>query len=118
MQHIGWLAGLALGIAGLSGAVQAQTRPTSQAARTVPAGPGTTMWVRDASGSMWGPIQGRAKIEIAREAVGSMLQAWPRNRQLGLMSTVKKRSEAIMQKSPTATASRGTPSRKARAMFV
>ena len=58
----------------------AQTKPA------VPAGPGTTMLVLDASGSMWGQIQGRPKIEIAREAVGNMLQAWPRNQQLGLMA--------------------------------
>ncbi len=53
---------------------------------TVPSGPGTAMLVLDASGSMWGQIQGRTKIEIAREAVGSMLQTWPRNQQLGLMA--------------------------------
>lgn len=83
MKYIGLLAGVTLGIASLSGAAQAQT---SQAARAVPAGPGTTMLVLDASGSMWGQIQGRAKIEIAREAVDNMLQAWPRNQQLGLMA--------------------------------
>ena len=60
--------------------VWAQTKPA------VPAGAGTTMLVLDASGSMWGQIQGRPKIEIAREAVGSMLQAWPRNQQIGLMA--------------------------------
>ena len=60
--------------------VWAQTKPA------VPQGPGTTMLVLDASGSMWGQIQGRPKIEIAREAVGTMLQSWPRNQQLGLMA--------------------------------
>lgn len=44
------------------------------------------MLILDASGSMWGQIQGRAKIEIAREAVGTMLKAWPRDQQLGLMA--------------------------------
>ena len=44
------------------------------------------MLVLDASGSMWGQIQGRSKIEIAREAVGSMLKTWPVDQQLGLMA--------------------------------
>ena len=35
-----------------------------------------TMLVLDASGSMWGQINGRSKIEIARDAVGSMLDGW------------------------------------------
>lgn len=83
MKFIGLLAGLAMGVASLLGTAHAQT---SKAASAVPAGPSTTMLVLDASGSMWGQIQGRAKIEIAREAVGSMLQAWPRNQQLGLMA--------------------------------
>ena len=55
-------------------------------AQTVPQGPGQSMLVLDASGSMWGQIAGRAKIEIAREAVGSMLATWPASQQLGLMA--------------------------------
>lgn len=51
----------------------------------VPTGAGVSMLVLDASGSMWGQIQGRSKIEIAREAVGSMFKTWPSNQQLGLM---------------------------------
>ena len=35
--------------------------------------PGETILILDASGSMWGQVGGKAKIEIAREAVGSML---------------------------------------------
>ena len=58
----------------------------ASAASAVPSGPGSAMLVLDASGSMWGQIQGRTKIEIAREAVGTMLQSWPRNQQLGLMA--------------------------------
>ena len=42
------------------------------------------MLVPDAFGSMWG--EGRAKIEIAREAVASMLASWPANQQIGLMA--------------------------------
>lgn len=35
-----------------------------------------TLLVLDASGSMWGQIQGRTKIEIARSAVAGMLSDW------------------------------------------
>lgn len=58
----------------------------AQPAAALPADPGVSMLVLDASGSMWGQIQGRSKIEIAREAVGSMLKTWPNNQQLGLMA--------------------------------
>lgn len=74
----GWIA-LAL-LAGLTVAT-AQT-----AAPRVPQGPGQSMLVLDASGSMWGRVGGRAKIEIAREAVASMLASWPANQQIGLMA--------------------------------
>ncbi|MFN4118345.1 vWA domain-containing protein [Acidovorax sp.] len=57
-----------------------------QAAPRTPQGAGQSMLVLDASGSMWGQIGGKAKIEIAREAVGSMLATWPANQQLGLMA--------------------------------
>jgi Ca-activated chloride channel family protein len=42
--------------------------------------------VLDASGSMWGQIQGKTKIEIARSAVGDMLQRWPSSNPLGLIA--------------------------------
>ncbi len=58
----------------------------AQKAPAAPSGPGSAMLVLDASGSMWGQIDGKTKIEIAREAVGAMLQSWPRNQQLGLMA--------------------------------
>lgn len=48
--------------------------------------PGSSILILDASGSMWGQIDGRAKIEIAREAVGSMLKTWPLSQRLGLMA--------------------------------
>lgn len=44
-----------------------------------------TMLVLDASGSMWGQINGQTKIAIAREAVGAMLDGW-RGGELGLMA--------------------------------
>ena len=44
-----------------------------------------TMLVLDASGSMWGQIDGKPKIAIAREAVGAMLDNW-NGGDLGLMA--------------------------------
>lgn len=45
-----------------------------------------TMLVLDGSGSMWGQIDGVAKIEIARDAIDRMLNDWPENRGLGLIA--------------------------------
>ncbi|MCO5150265.1 MULTISPECIES: vWA domain-containing protein [unclassified Shinella] len=44
-----------------------------------------TMIVLDASGSMWGQIGGRSKIEIARETLGTVLKSVPAGTELGLM---------------------------------
>lgn len=44
-----------------------------------------TMIVLDASGSMWGQIDGRAKIDIARETLGTVLKSVPAGSELGLM---------------------------------
>lgn len=44
-----------------------------------------TMLVLDASGSMWGQIDGKPKIAIARAAVGDMLDGW-KGGDLGLMA--------------------------------
>ena len=63
----------------LTCAISAHAQPAA------PQGPGQSMLVLDASGSMWGQIGGKPKIEIAREAVASMLQSWPASQQLGLM---------------------------------
>ncbi|MEJ2321931.1 MAG: hypothetical protein P8Z31_06185 [Gammaproteobacteria bacterium] len=38
----------------------------------------------DASGSMWGQVEGRPKIEIAREVVGSIIADWDESVPLGL----------------------------------
>ncbi len=93
MKSTALLASMALGVAGwLPGAFAQTTSQTSKAgssssaASAVPQGPGTTMLVLDASGSMWGQIQGRAKMDIAREAVGTMLKSWPSNQEIGLMA--------------------------------
>ena len=70
----------ALAAALLTCAIGAYAQPAA------PQGPGQSMLVLDASGSMWGQIGGKPKIEIAREAVASMLQSWPTSQQLGLMA--------------------------------
>lgn len=41
--------------------------------------------VLDASGSMWGKINGRAKIDIAKEVVGKVLSTWKPEDDLGLV---------------------------------
>jgi Ca-activated chloride channel family protein len=42
--------------------------------------------VLDASGSMWGQVEGRTKVEIARDVVGTLLDTLPAERRLGLMA--------------------------------
>ena len=42
--------------------------------------------VLDASGSMWGQIDGVSKIEIAREQIAGMLEGWDAEQSLGLMA--------------------------------
>lgn len=45
-----------------------------------------TIIVMDGSGSMWGQIDGRTKLEIARETVSSVLTTIPADQELGLMA--------------------------------
>lgn len=47
---------------------------------------GKSIIVLDASGSMWGQIDGRPKLEIAREALASVLAGLPPETELGLMA--------------------------------
>ncbi len=42
--------------------------------------------VLDASGSMWGQIEGRTKIEIARETVAGLVGEWKPDNRLGLVA--------------------------------
>jgi Ca-activated chloride channel family protein len=42
--------------------------------------------VFDASGSMWAQIEGKTRIEIARETISSVLKDFPADRELGLMA--------------------------------
>ncbi len=52
-----------------------------------------TVLVVDASNSMWGRVDGRPKIEIAREAVGEMLSGWDASVPLGLMAYGHRRKD-------------------------
>ncbi|MCR8547256.1 VWA domain-containing protein [Salipiger sp. P9] len=45
---------------------------------------GNSILVLDASGSMWGQIDGKAKITIAQEVIGGLLETLPEDRALGL----------------------------------
>lgn len=45
-----------------------------------------SLLVLDASGSMWGQVDGQAKIEIARAAAGAMLDGWDPQVEIGLMA--------------------------------
>ncbi|HEY0919120.1 vWA domain-containing protein [Devosia sp.] len=56
---------------------------TAAVAQEAPAA-GKTILVLDASGSMWGQIDGVAKIEIAREVIGGLLETLPAGLELGL----------------------------------
>jgi Ca-activated chloride channel family protein len=47
---------------------------------------GKTIIVLDASGSMWGAVDGRHKIVVAREAIAELLQRIPPDTELGLMA--------------------------------
>ena len=47
---------------------------------------GQSILVLDASGSMWGQIGGKPKVEIARDAVATMLKTWPADEPLGLIA--------------------------------
>lgn len=61
--------------------------PTSWAQTAVaPVGAGRAMIVLDASGSMWAPVGGRARIEVAREALGELLKGWDPKVEVGLIA--------------------------------
>lgn len=69
-----------------SWAAQPATQSSAKVSHTISNKAGESILILDASGSMWGQVGGRAKIEIAREAVGNMLATWPRDQSLGLMA--------------------------------
>lgn len=45
-----------------------------------------TILVLDASGSMWEQIEGKPKIEIARQALKSLVADWPEGQEVGLVA--------------------------------
>ena len=47
---------------------------------------GRTIIVLDGSGSMWGQIDGKPKLEIAREALAEVLKSIPADTELGLIA--------------------------------
>ena len=47
---------------------------------------GKSIIVLDGSGSMWGQIDGRPKLEIAREALGQVLSGLPTDTEIGLIA--------------------------------
>ncbi len=50
------------------------------------AGAGDSILVLDASGSMWGQIEGEAKITIAKSVLADLLKDLPAERRLGLIA--------------------------------
>ncbi|HEY8383078.1 MAG TPA: VWA domain-containing protein [Microvirga sp.] len=50
------------------------------------AGPAPTVLIVDASNSMWARIEGRAKHEIARDAVANLLGSLPKSARIGLVA--------------------------------
>lgn len=48
--------------------------------------PASALIIFDASGSMWGQIKGKTKIEIAREVVRNLVASLPAETELGLMA--------------------------------
>jgi len=74
---------LGLGLSLLSADATAQTRATL----TVPPEPaGNTILVLNYSNSMWGQIDGVAKIEIARDIIERNLVDWNQSTRLGLVA--------------------------------
>lgn len=59
---------------------------TRGAAETTGDGPARTILVLDASGSMWGEVDGRPKIEIARDVIRDLMSDWDERIELGLVA--------------------------------
>ncbi len=66
-----WLIGFVLVLATLFTNIMAEDNPRA-------------VIIFDASGSMWGQINGKAKIEIARDALQNVVKEWNPNVELGL----------------------------------
>lgn len=48
--------------------------------------PGNIVLILDASGSMWGLVEGKAKIEIAKEVLSNLIEKLPENSDAGLVA--------------------------------
>lgn len=70
----------------LSGAAAAIVLIAGAAAQDAPQEPQKVIMVLDGSGSMWGQIDGVAKIDIARNVIGDMLNDWNAGVELGVMA--------------------------------
>ena len=77
----------ACALIGASAPAQTGEPPAApEAAPDAPEGPGAAIVVIDGSGSMWGRIEERPKIEIARDAVTDLLEGWSSAVEIGLMA--------------------------------
>ena len=63
-------------------------QPAKQARVTAPGGTsaGNVMFILDASGSMWGRVEGKAKIAIAKEVLGGLIKDLPDDLHVGLVA--------------------------------
>ncbi len=60
--------------------------PAAHAQEPIKTTPASALIIFDASGSMWGQIEGKAKIEIARDVVSNLVKELPADTELGLMA--------------------------------
>jgi Ca-activated chloride channel family protein len=72
-RNILW--GLTLAVLGLGGAGAQQSSEI-----------GKVMMIMDSSGSMWGRVEDKTKIVIARDAIETLLTSWPDTVEIGLMA--------------------------------
>lgn len=78
------IAGIGLASAGLCGISLAED--SGQATSTATNVSQRAILILDASGSMWGQLNGKSKIEIARETVAQVTAQWPEDADLGLVT--------------------------------
>ncbi|HHI88539.1 MAG TPA: VWA domain-containing protein [Hellea balneolensis] len=82
MRKFGVLVGVLLPLFLVALPVLAQDKSSSQKTEVQ----GKTIIVFDASGSMWGQIDGKPKISIAREVFDGVLAGWNKEQPLGLIA--------------------------------
>jgi hypothetical protein len=61
-------------------------KPMAASAPEESASPGNLMFILDASGSMWGQVEGTAKIVIAKEVLTDLIQGLPDDAVVGLVT--------------------------------